>query len=200
MTDNSATPSETGGFCPSCGSPNQASGPYCTDCGAPLTGSSNGSTNRVAAWATVAVAAAFTLIAVTIALLAFAGGGENTAISPDTTTTMPIATTTRAPSPSTTVAIVDGFGDKDLADLFGDAVFKIMTDGCDIQGIGSGFAVDANHIVTNRHVVDNDTTPRIVGRDGSVYDGRVVGWRENPDMAVIWVDAELDPYLEVGGF
>jgi S1-C subfamily serine protease len=149
----------------------------------------------------VAVAAAFTLVAVTIALLAFGGGGDTAAISSDTTTTpiattMPIATTTRAPSPSTTVAIAPDLDEKELADSFGNAVFKITTDGCDLVGTGSGFAVDANHIVTNRHVVDNDTTPKIVGRDGSVYDGSVVGWRENPDMAVIWVEGELDTYLE----
>jgi hypothetical protein len=143
----------------------------------------------------VAVAAAFTLVAVTIALLAFGGGGDTAAISSDTTTT-PIATTTRAPSPSTTVAIAPDLDEKELADSFGNAVFKITTDGCDLVGTGSGFAVDANHIVTNRHVVDNDTTPKIVGRDGSVYDGSVVGWRENPDMAVIWVEGELDTYLE----
>jgi len=86
--------------------------------------------------------------------------------------------------------------EKQLADSFGNAVFKITTDGCELVGTGSGFAIDANHIVTNRHVVETDTTPKIVGRDGSVYDGRVVGWRENPDMAVIWVDGELDTYLE----
>lgn len=196
MTDNSATTSETGGFCPSCGSPNQVGGTYCTDCGAPLKGSGNGSTNRVMAGATVAVAAAVTLVALTVALFAFGGGGDSAAISPDTTTTIVPATTTQAPLPTTTTTTVPELDEKELADSFGNAVFKITTDGCEVVGTGSGFAMDANHIVTNRHVVENDTTPKIVGRDGSVYDGRVVGWREDPDMAVVWVDGELDTYLE----
>jgi hypothetical protein len=114
---------------------------------------------------------------------------------PETTSTTMGATTTLPPSTTTTTAVTD-LDERELADSFGNAVFKITTDGCEIVGTCSGFAIDANHIVTNRHVVENDTTPNVVGRDGSVYDGRVVGWRENPDMAVIRVDGELDTYLE----
>ena len=194
MTDNSATPSDPGGFCPSCGSPNQAGGTYCTNCAAPLTGASTGSTSAATAWVVVGVVTAFMVIAATIAVFALRGGEETVAAPADTTTTTLLATTTQALSPTTTTE--PEFDGKDLADLFGDAVFKITTDGCELVGIGSGFAIDANHIVTNRHVVENDTTPKIIGRDGSVYDGRVVGWREDPDMAVIWVDGELDTYLE----
>jgi S1-C subfamily serine protease len=194
MTDDSVTRSETGGFCPSCGSPNQTGGPYCTNCGAPLTGAGKASMSRVTAWALVAFAAVVMVIVATIAVLALGGGEDTVAASADTTTTTLPATTTHAPSPTTTT--VPELDEKELADSFGNAVFKITTDGCEVIGTGSGFAVDANHIVTNRHVVENDTTPKVVGRDGSVYDGRVVGWREDPDMAVIWVDDELDSYLE----
>jgi S1-C subfamily serine protease len=194
MTDDSATRSEKGGFCPSCGNPRQTGATYCTNCGTPLTGARKGSSNRSTTWVLLAVVAAFMVIAATIALLALGGGQNATAAPAETTTTALPATTTHVPSPTTTV--VRELDEKELADSFGNAVFKITTDGCEVSGTGSGFAIDANHIVTNRHVVENDTTPMIVGRDGSVYDGRVVGWRENPDMAVIWVADELDTYLE----
>jgi hypothetical protein len=194
MTDDSATPSEKGGFCPSCGNPRQTGATYCTNCGNPLTGAGKGSSNRATTWVLLAVVAAFMVIAATIAVLTLGGGENATAAPAETTTTALPATTTHVPSPTTTV--VRELDEKELADSFGSAVFKITTDGCEVSGTGSGFAIGANHIVTNRHVVENDTTPMIVGRDGSVYDGRVVGWRENPDMAVIWIADELDTYLK----
>ena len=193
MTDASATPSKAARFCPSCGNPQETDGTYCTNCGAQLS-SARGSKAPASTSVLVAVATGFMMIAATIAVLTFGGGDAVVAAPADTTTTTLPANTTQAPPPTTTT--VPELDEKVLADRFGDAVFKITTDGCELVGTGSGFAIDANHIVSNRHVVDNDTTPRIVGRDGSVYDGRVVGWREDPDLAVIWVDGELDPYLE----
>jgi S1-C subfamily serine protease len=193
MTDTSDAPSRPAHFCPSCGHPQETDGTYCTDCGTQLS-SADGSKTRVSGWILAAIAAAFMMIVATIAVLAFGGSDDGVAAPAHTTTTTLPATTTQAPPATMTTA--PELDERELADSLGNAVFKITTDGCEIIGTGSGFAIDANHIVTNRHVVENDTTPKIVGRDGSVYDGRVVGWREDPDMAVIWVDRELDTYLE----
>jgi S1-C subfamily serine protease len=40
-------------------------------------------------------------------------------------------------------------------------------------------------------VVGVDPTPELVGRDGARRQGRVIGWRQSPDIAVIRVDEAL---------
>jgi hypothetical protein len=44
--------------------------------------------------------------------------------------------------------------------------------------------------------VSVDPTPELVGRDGSIRQGRVIGWRESPDVAVIEVDEGLSTSLQ----
>jgi hypothetical protein len=102
------------------------------------------------------------------------------------------------PPTTTTSAPASELDERYLADTFGDAVFKIVADGCDFIGIGTGFAIDENHIVTNRHVVANDASPMVIGRDGTAYSGHVTGWTEDPDVAVIRIESGLDTYLEWG--
>jgi hypothetical protein len=80
--------------------------------------------------------------------------------------------------------------------LAGAAVYKVETSGCDLDGIGSGFAVDEHHIVTNRHVVETDTAPTLRTCAGESFSGRVIGWYEDPDIAVIEVDRYLPTFLE----
>lgn len=79
----------------------------------------------------------------------------------------------------------------DRATQFVDAVFRIETEGCGWIGSGSGFAIDAHHVVTNQHVVANDSSPIVRTQDGRELPGRVIGSTERPDLAVIAVDADL---------
>ena len=58
-----------------------------------------------------------------------------------------------------------------VGERFGDAVFRVDTKGCGIDGGGSAFAIDATHLVTNWHVVMNDTDPGLVNRDGDESHG-----------------------------
>lgn len=87
-----------------------------------------------------------------------------------------------------------------------DAVFLITVDACGIQGTGSGFAIDAHHVVTNAHVVQADAHPQLRSPTGERYVGRVVGVSGvsadgtvdpdgPPDVALIQVDVALDAYL-----
>jgi len=75
-------------------------------------------------------------------------------------------------------------------------VLRIQATGCDQDGSGTGFAIDPWHVVTNHHVVNVDPTPELVGRDGGLRQGRVIGWRESPDVAVIEVDEPLPVSLD----
>jgi S1-C subfamily serine protease len=87
-----------------------------------------------------------------------------------------------------------------------DAVYLITVDGCGIQGTGSGFAVDAHHVVTNAHVVQADAHPQLRSPTGERYVGRVVGLSGvspdgtvdpdgPPDVALIELDVALPAHL-----
>ena len=101
------------------------------------------------------------------------------------------ATASPAPSPSPLAA-----APAELANRLGPGVLRVQASGCQQEGSGTGFAIDAHHVVTNHHVVSVDPTPELVGRDGSVRQGRVIGWRESPDVAVIEVDERLPTSLQ----
>ena len=88
------------------------------------------------------------------------------------------------------------YDDAALAHHFGAAVFKVETNGCELRGSGSAWAVDAHHLVTNWHVVVNDTEPGLVSRDGDKFHGTVVGWSVSRDVAVIEVDRRLPVQLD----
>jgi trypsin-like peptidase len=72
-----------------------------------------------------------------------------------------------------------------------DAVWRVEADGCGWHSRGSAFAIDARHLVTNRHVVANDSSPVVRSRDGLVRRGRVIGSAASPDLAVIEVTDKL---------
>ena len=114
------------------------------------------------------------------------------ASSTSSSTTIASSTTTTVP-PST---VVPAYSDAEIGAEYGDAVFKIETTGCGYTGTGSGFAIDDHHIVTNRHVVDIDATPSINTRTGARFTGRVIGWEEQPDIAVIEVDRNLTKWID----
>ena len=90
----------------------------------------------------------------------------------------------------------DGLDDVALAERFGDAVFRVETKGCGLDGGGSVFAIDATHLVTNWHVVMNDTDPGLESRDGDEFHGKVIGWSSSRDVAIIEVEDELPLALD----
>jgi S1-C subfamily serine protease len=110
-----------------------------------------------------------------------------TTTEPPTTTTAPPTTTTAAPPT-----------DDQLVRDFGGATYLARAVGCGVLQEASAFAVDPHHVVTNRHVVVVDVFPDIVDRDGTTQQGRVIGWSEDPDVAVIEVDRELPVSLRWG--
>ena len=87
-----------------------------------------------------------------------------------------------------------------------EAVYLITVDDCGLQGTGSGFAIDAYHVVTNAHVVQGDASPQLRSPTGERYVGRVIGLsgRDDdgridpdgpPDVAVIELDVPLPARL-----
>ena len=66
-------------------------------------------------------------------------------------------------------------------------------------GIGSGFIYRSDgYIVTNDHVVDGALSIKISLRDGSTYDGKVVGTDPDTDLAAIKIDATDLPAATIG--
>ena len=65
-----------------------------------------------------------------------------------------------------------------------------------LRGHRVGFRDSDRHVVTNWHVVVNDVTPVLRFRNGAIVTGRVVGWSEDPDIAVIELPALLDVHLD----
>lgn len=60
---------------------------------------------------------------------------------------------------------------------------------------GSAFAIDARHLVTNRHVVANDSSPKLESKDGEERTGKVIGSSAHPDVAIIEVTEDLPQAL-----
>jgi len=68
-----------------------------------------------------------------------------------------------------------------------------------IQGQGSGFIVSSDgYILTNNHVIGDAETVTVQLQDGRELEARQVGSDERSDVAVIKVDAENLPVLELG--
>ena len=69
---------------------------------------------------------------------------------------------------------------------------------CGQNQTGSGFAVTADRVVTNAHVVSGLTEPSVEAPDGTVHAGRVVYFDAERDLAVIAVDGAELPVLQTG--
>ena len=93
-----------------------------------------------------------------------------------------------APPP---IAAATGLSDVELAKRFGAAVWRVETLGCGFWRSGSAFAIDAHHLVTNNHVVSNDSAPVVRSPTGEAHKGRVIGSSKTPDVAVIEVKETL---------
>lgn len=64
------------------------------------------------------------------------------------------------------------------------------------MGVGSGFAIEENLIITNAHVVDNNKNVKINLYDGTLISGKVVKSDDNKDLALVKIDQKLVP-LEI---
>lgn len=65
-------------------------------------------------------------------------------------------------------------------------VFTIFTD----MGQGSGFLINKKgDILTNAHVVEGDINPVVRAKDGTEYEGRLIGYSNTTDIALIRVPA-----------
>jgi hypothetical protein len=84
----------------------------------------------------------------------------------------------------------------DIGERFGDAVWRVDVEGCGYFGSGSSFAISPNHLVTNHHVIEFDSTPTLVSRSGATLSGRVLGSSAVPDVAIIEVDGILPTDLD----
>lgn len=163
------------------------------------------------------MAAGGLLSAVAVISIACTGGGDDpTATSLQPTATQAIATSapagaTAAPSaavPTPTVTDISvsnpiaGLSSLEIiraqeqvfVDLFEDtvnSVVKIQTRSRTGQGEGSGWIWDVNgHIVTNYHVVDGATTINVFFFDGREYQGVMVGFDSDADLAVVKIELE----------
>jgi S1-C subfamily serine protease len=88
-----------------------------------------------------------------------------------------------------------GLSDVELAKRFGAAVWRVETQGCGFWRSGSAFAIDAHHLVTNNHVISNDSAPIVRSPTGEALRGRVIGSSKAPDIAVIEVKERLPVVL-----
>lgn len=69
----------------------------------------------------------------------------------------------------------------------------------EVRGIGSGFIINSNgQIVTNAHVVDKADRVTVVLNDGRSFEGEVLGTDPLTDLAVVQIQAENLPTIELG--
>jgi S1-C subfamily serine protease len=67
------------------------------------------------------------------------------------------------------------------------------------QGTGSGFILSPNgEVLTNAHVVEGASTVKVTLKDGSVLEGKVMGIDTMTDVAVVKIEAENLPVVEIG--
>jgi putative serine protease PepD len=113
----------------------------------------------------------------------------------------PSPTTVRSPSGEQTQLVSDEGGTaKQVYDGAKDAVAFIAAAGPQGQGTGSGFVVSPDGlIVTNQHVVDGATEVAVkIGTDGEQLPAEIVGIDASHDLALLDVDADDLPTLELG--
>lgn len=67
------------------------------------------------------------------------------------------------------------------------------------RGAGSGFIIDkTGHILTNEHVVRGAEQLTVTLKDGRKFKGKVVGSDQKTDLAVVKIEAQNLPYVEMG--
>jgi putative serine protease PepD len=105
----------------------------------------------------------------------------------------------RSSSPQTQLVSDEGTA-KQVYDDAKDAVAYISAASPQGQGTGSGFVVSSDGlIVTNAHVVDGATQVAVkIGTDGEQLPAEIVGIDPSQDLALLDVDADDLPTLELG--
>jgi len=67
------------------------------------------------------------------------------------------------------------------------------------RGTGSGFIIGSDgRLITNAHVVDGAETVQVTLKDGTTYEGEVLGTDSFTDVAVIKIEAENLPTVDFG--
>jgi S1-C subfamily serine protease len=186
-------------FCSNCGRKANTDDVYCASCGNKMRSGGPSGNPKVGTFARSWLQ--WALLATLVVAVGFylAAAQNPTPTSPTSTAGVQSPSTLRPETPSTAPATTSdeqlSFTDSQLAERFGDAVFRVEVSGCGVFGSGSAFAIDDHHLVTNQHVVNEDTEPTLVHRDGTRLQGRVIGWEIDPDVAVIEVSASLPTVL-----
>lgn len=67
------------------------------------------------------------------------------------------------------------------------------------RGTGSGFIISSDgRLLTNAHVVEGATTVKVTLKNGQTYEGKVLGRDQMTDVAVVKIDAENLPPVNLG--
>ena len=89
------------------------------------------------------------------------------------------------------------FGGRELLQCSQDAIQKVMNQRVvRIEGSlseGSGFPISDHEIFTNFHVIDGETSPKVVFSDGSIVTPTKIIGNRDKDMAILDVDRTLTP-------
>lgn len=75
------------------------------------------------------------------------------------------------------------------------AAVRIRNDGCESFGTGSGFAIDAHTVVTNRHVVEDYATLEATTFDGEPLTVTASFTSDYGDLAVLTIEEELPVFV-----
>lgn len=95
----------------------------------------------------------------------------------------------------------DPFFDSYFEDPFFERFFgrRAETFKQEVQGLGSGFIISSDgYVVTNDHVAGRASKIIVTMTDGKRYDARVVGSDRTSDVALLKIEGENLPYLELG--
>ncbi len=100
---------------------------------------------------------------------------------------------------SVSEAMPDAFNNPFFKRFFGEEIPPSALPDRIEQGTGSGFVINPRgQIVTNAHVVEGTKVVKVTLKDGREFDGRVVGVDRVTDVAVVEIDADNLPSVELG--
>lgn len=188
-------------YCSNCGAQRHPGDRFCSECGRRVAG------ERISRQVLLLSVLGLLVVAGAAAILmAVVSSGTSESTLPiavaSTTTTAEITTTTSTPAttstslaPTSTAASVQ-LSAAEIGEQFGDAVWRVDIEGCGFVGSGSSFAISPNHLVTNHHVIEYDSSPTLLSRSGETMSGRVLGASPVPDVAVIEVDRPMGTHLQ----
>lgn len=68
------------------------------------------------------------------------------------------------------------------------------------EALGSGFAIGEDCIVSNAHVIDDQSDIEVASYDGAVFDAQIVLLDESLDIVILKVEGQTFPYLKVADY